>query len=77
MFTEDEAMSYEQLRRAFLAPADEFSPMPFWFWNDALTEAEITRQIEDFRAHGVAGFVLHPRKGLPGSIPYLSDRYMH
>lgn len=51
--------------------------MPFWFWNDELTEDEITRQIEDFHAHGVAGFVIHPRKGLPGSILYLSDQYMH
>lgn len=70
-------MSYQTLLHEFLSPADEFSPMPFWFWNDALTEAEITRQIEDFQAHGVMGFVIHPRKGLPGSIPYLSDVYMH
>ena len=70
-------MSCEKLRAEFLSPADEFSPMPFWFWNDELTEAEITRQIDDFRAHGVAGFVIHPRKGLPGTIPYLSDKYMH
>lgn len=70
-------MPYEKLRAEFLSPADEFSPMPFWFWNDELTEEEITRQIDDFLAHGVAGFVIHPRKGLPGSIPYLSDRYMH
>ncbi len=70
-------MCCEKLRQAFLCPADEFSPMPFWFWNDALTEAEITRQIEDFQQHGVMGFVIHPRKGLPGSIPYLSDVYMH
>lgn len=70
-------MSCEKLMREFLSPADEFSPMPFWFWNDALIEAELTRQIGDFHAHGVAGFVIHPRKGLPGSISYLSDRYMH
>ena len=70
-------MSCEKLLHEFLYPADEFSPMPFWFWNDELTEEEITRQIEDFHAHGIAGFVIHPRKGLPGTIPYLSDRYMH
>ena len=70
-------MSYETLRHEFLSPADEFSPLPFWFWNDALTEQEITRQMDDFQAHGVMGFVLHPRKGLPGTIPYLSDAYMH
>ena len=70
-------MSYDHLLHEFLTPPDEFSPMPFWFWNDALTEGEITRQIDDFQAHGVMGFVIHPRKGLPGSIPYLSDSFMH
>ena len=70
-------MSYDKLLAEFLHPADEFSPMPFWFWNDTLTEDEITRQIDDFQAHGVMGFVIHPRKGLPGTIPYLSDAYMH
>lgn len=67
----------DALRAAFTKPDDEFSPIPFWFWNDELTEAEIARQIRDFDDHGVAGFVIHPRKGLPQTIPYLSDRYMH
>ena len=31
-------MSCENLRAEFLSPADEFSPMPFWFWNDELTD---------------------------------------
>lgn len=70
-------MSMERLLTEFVHPGDEYSPLPFWFWNDMLTEAEITRQIDDFRAHGVAGFVIHPRKGLPGTIPYLSDAYLH
>ena len=65
-----------ELKKAFLQPGDEFSPMPFWFWNDELTEEEILRQIHDFQEHGVAGFVIHPRKGLPNTIPYMSDRYM-
>lgn len=67
----------EKIRAGFLSPANEFSPLPFWFWNDELTEAELLRQIEDFEKHGVMGFVIHPRKGLPGTIPYLSDRFMH
>jgi len=67
----------DELRAAFLNPGDEFSPMPFWFWNDELTEEELKRQIHDFHDHGVAGFVIHPRKGLPSTIPYLSDKYMH
>lgn len=67
----------ETLREAFRSPADEFSPIPFWFWNDELTEEEMLRQIDEFKARGIAGFVIHPRKGLPRSIEYLSDRYMH
>lgn len=70
-------MSYQQAKQEFLHPADEFTPLPFWFWNDELTEDELQRQIADFDAKGVKGFVIHPRKGLPLTIPYLSERYMH
>ncbi|MHC4703432.1 MAG: hypothetical protein ACYTFQ_22935, partial [Planctomycetota bacterium] len=54
-------------------PPLEFSQAPFWFWNDNLTEEEIIRQLDDFRAHGVYGFVIHPRAGLPRSIGWMSD----
>ncbi|MBO5213433.1 MAG: hypothetical protein J6B86_01520 [Clostridia bacterium] len=58
-------------------PPREFTPIPFWFWNDALTEDEIIRQLKDFHQKGVDGVVLHPRLGIPESIPYLSDIFMH
>lgn len=58
----------------WIEPPHEFSQIPFWFWNDDLSEAELLRQIEDFRAHGVHGFLIHPRAGLPKSIGWLSDR---
>ncbi|MBR6719951.1 MAG: hypothetical protein IKL74_03480, partial [Clostridia bacterium] len=58
-------------------PAREFSPMPFWFLNDDFTDEEIIRQLTDFNAHGVHGVVLHPRIGVPESIQYLSDKFMH
>ena len=70
-------MNIAQARQEFLHPGDEYTPIPFWFWNDELTEEELSRQIRDFYAKGVAGFVIHPRKGLPKTIPYLSDTYMH
>lgn len=54
-------------------PPREFSMLPFWFWNDALDEQEILRQIADFDSHGVYGFVIHPRVGLPRSIGWMSD----
>lgn len=66
----------DNLNQNFLSPSAEFSPFPFWFWNDYLTKSEITRQIKDFYDKGVMGFVIHPRKGIPKEIPYLSDVFM-
>lgn len=66
----------KNLRKAFLEPDQEYSPLPFWFLNDDLDEEEIRRQIGDFQEHGVDGFVLHPRIGLSERIAYLSDTYM-
>ncbi len=64
-----------ELLEALRSPGDEFSPIPFWFLNGDLKRREIRRQLEDFRAHGVAGVVLHPRMGLPKRIGYLSETY--
>jgi hypothetical protein len=58
-------------------PSLEFSQAPFWFWNDTLSEEEIVRQLDDFQAHGVYGFVIHPRAGLPPSIGWMSERMIH
>jgi len=62
------------LEEEFLDPPKEFSVMPFWFWNDELREAELIRQIADFEAHGVYGFVIHPRIGLPADTGWMSDK---
>lgn len=64
------------LQEQFLNPSDEFTPIPFWFWNDTLTEEEIISQIHDFYEKGVMGFVLHPRIGIPKDMVYLSDEFM-
>ncbi len=61
---------------AFVNPPREYSLIPFWFWNDDLTEAEIKRQIDDFEAHGVYGFVPHARIGLPESIGFMSENFL-
>ncbi|MCX5643079.1 MAG: glycosyl hydrolase [Phycisphaerae bacterium] len=58
----------------WLNPPVEFSQAPFWFWNDDLSEPELLRQMEDFRAHGVHAFVIHARAGLPKSIGWMSER---
>ena len=73
-------MNFDGLSRLvweFEHPAEEFSPMPFWFWNDTLTEEEIARQMREFKAHGVDGFVIHPRLGLDPEIPYMGERWLY
>ncbi|MFA9557887.1 glycosylhydrolase-like jelly roll fold domain-containing protein [Evansella sp. AB-rgal1] len=66
----------EKLKGEFINPSEEFTPIPFWFWNGHLTEKEIVKQIHDFYDKGVMGFVLHPRLGIPKEIEYLSDIFM-
>jgi hypothetical protein len=66
----------EQLRNEFLNPSEEYSPIPFWFWNGDLKKDEIIRQIQDFKDKGIDGFVIHPRIGIPDHITYLSDEFM-
>jgi len=61
----------------FINPPHEFSIMPFWFWNDTLRDEEIVRQIADFEVHGVYGFVIHPRIGLPENVKWLSTELIH
>ena len=65
-----------RLIHEFEHPAEEFSPMPFWFWNDILTEEEILRQMTAFKEKGVDGFVIHPRLGLDPAIPYMGERWL-
>ena len=66
-----------ELVRLLDQPGREYTPFPFWFLNDTLTDAELCRQLEDFAAHGVYGVVLHPRIGLPPEMGYLSDSFFH
>lgn len=64
------------LKNNFLFPPDEFSPVPFWFLNDELSKEELKRQLFDFFDKGIRAVVLHPRKGLPLSAPYLSEEFL-
>lgn len=68
----------EQLNRLLdeiLNPSTEFTPIPFWFFNDEPDEERIAAQLADYVEKGVNGIVLHPRIGVPEHIPYLSEAY--
>ena len=69
-------LSGQNIPKQFIEPPREFSVMPFWFWNDTLKADEIVRQINEFEAHGVYGFVIHPRMGLPSNMKFLSPEML-
>ncbi len=63
------------LLNEILSPSEEFTPIPFWFFNDEPDEERIAAQLADYVEKGVNGIVLHPRIGVPESLPYLSEKY--
>jgi hypothetical protein len=71
------AVKSQSIPDEFLNPPREFSVTPFWFWNDTLKDEVIVNQIADFEAHGVYGFVIHPRIGLPAGTGWLSPEMIH
>ncbi|RME55945.1 MAG: hypothetical protein D6790_15430, partial [Caldilineae bacterium] len=62
--------------QALRQPPTEFTLFAFWFWNDRLDADELRRQIRDFQDHGVHGFVIHPRVGLPRDLGWMSDKLL-
>lgn len=64
-----------EVLQEILQPSDEFTPIPFWFFNDEADEEKIRKQLEDYVEKGVNGIVLHPRIGVPKDLPYLSEDY--
>jgi hypothetical protein len=66
-------MSAFTIPQAWQTPPTEFSLAPFWFWNDDLDERELSRQLDEFQAHGVDAFVIHPRVGLPRHLGWMSQ----
>jgi len=65
----------ENILQEILHPGTEFSPIPFWFFNDAFDEEKVKNQLADYVEKGVNGLVLHPRIGVPKEMPYLSEEY--
>ena len=58
-----------------LNPPMEFTPIPFWFYNDSPDKDKIKKQLTDYVEKGISGIVLHPRIGIPKSLKYLSEEY--
>jgi hypothetical protein len=61
--------------REFARPTSQDRPNAFWFWNGALTEAELERQLHEMRRGGVEEFFIHPRQGLGGEFGVTENAY--
>ena len=61
--------SVEKLKAAYATDLTDYRSIPFWSWNNTLDERELERQIEDMKAAGMGGFIMHARIGL-------KDEYM-
>lgn len=68
-------MSLEKIIKELNNPSEEFTPVPFWFFNDTPDQERIRKQLKDYQEKGVDAFVLHPRIGIPEELPYLSEAY--
>lgn len=51
-----------------------YRSLPFWAWNDALSNDELLFQMKQMHKQGMGGFFIHSREGL--ETPYLSADWM-
>ncbi|MEM7531452.1 MAG: glycosyl hydrolase [Chloroflexota bacterium] len=68
-------MNKNNLHTIFTNPPREFGMVPFWFWNDDVTEEELLRQLHEFYDKGCGGVLIHARTGLSRRVGYLTDDY--
>lgn len=65
--------SIQALKNALQADLTDYRGVPFWSWNNELDEKELVRQIEDMKAAGLGGFIMHARIGL--KTEYLGEKW--
>ncbi len=63
----------DALKMALEGPLDAYKSIPFWSWNSALEIPELLRQIEQMKAEGIGGFIMHARTGLTDE--YLGEHW--
>ncbi|GCE13676.1 glycosyl hydrolase [Tengunoibacter tsumagoiensis] len=64
---------HDQLRHQFQAGTADFRPIPFWFWNNDLSETSILSSLNELFAKGIREVLIHPRTGM--SVDYFSDLF--
>ena len=57
----------------FREPQREYYPVNMWFWDDKITEDEISFQLDKFLEMGIYQIFIHPMWGT--TVDYLSDEF--
>lgn len=57
-------MSGKTILADFHDPSPEFRTVPFWVWNEKVTEKMIDEQLAMFKENGFGGVFVHPRYGM-------------
>jgi hypothetical protein len=66
----------DQLKQSFKRPPREYTLVPLWAWNGALTKDKLIWQIDQMVDKGVYGAFMHARAGLNESgTPYFSEGF--
>ena len=53
--------------------SNDYAPVVFWSWNNALDGQALTKQIRQMKSAGLGGFIIHARAGL--KTEYLSSEW--
>ena len=68
-------MSLSILKECFNKNLKEYKSIPFWSWNNELDENELIKQVQEMKACGMGGFIIHARTGL--KTEYLGDKWFN
>jgi len=63
----------DKLKNALSGELKGYRSIPFWSWNNSLDENVLVKQIDDMRAAGIGGFIMHARTGLKDE--YLGEKW--
>lgn len=72
-FPEEAITSYDPFQKEFRNPSAQYGTVPFFVWNEDITQEGIAQRMQDYKDAGCGGVIVHPRPGL--ITEYLSEEW--
>ncbi len=63
-------------REKFKTPSQDFSIVPFWFWNGEMDYEEMEYQMRQMKEKGCSAFYIHARFGVREELGYMNDAWL-